>query len=62
MFSKELDLKREERCCSPLAIAVNVGDIKLVELILAYLSPIEIENGLTISAKVGAIMEANIFS
>lgn len=62
MFSKEIDLKREDRSCSPLAIAVNVGDIRLVELLLTYLSHVQVENGLTIQAKSGAIMKANIFS
>lgn len=55
-------MQSEERTCSPLAVAVNVGDIRLVSLVLRHLSHIDIERGLTVKAKQNAVMRANIFT
>ena len=48
MFKKDIGEFMESKVCSPLAIAVCSGDLKLVELILAHMSNIELEFGLQV--------------
>ena len=59
MFKKDIIEQKEEKTCSPLAIAVCVGDLKLVELLLVYLSHVEIEYGLRVNMKAGTLLLAN---
>ena len=46
MFRKDLGELREEKTCSPLAIAVSIGDENLVQVLLGYLRDLDIEEGL----------------
>ena len=48
MFKKDIGEFMESKVCSPLAIAVCSGDLKLVELILAHMNNIELEFGLQV--------------
>ena len=59
MFKKDLEELKEEKTCSPLAIAVCVGDLKLVELLLVYLSHVELEYGLRVNMKSSPLLLAN---
>jgi hypothetical protein len=38
----------EERLCSPLAIAVNCGDLRMVSLVFKYMRQVEVDRGLTV--------------
>ena len=62
MFKKDVGELKEEKICSPLAIAVCVGDLKLVELLLVYLSHVEIEFGLRVDMKSTPLLLANLHS
>ena len=46
MFKKDIGEFMESKVCSPLAIAVCSGDLKMVELILAYMTNVDMEFGL----------------
>lgn len=48
MFRRDVGELREDKVCSPLAIAVSVGDANLVEVILGYLRDLDIEEGLVV--------------
>ena len=59
MFKKDIGELKEEKTCSPLAIAVCVGDLKLVELLLTYLSHVDLEFGLRVNMKISPLLLAN---
>ena len=59
MFKKDIIEQKEEKTCSPLAIAVCVGDLKLVELLLVYLSHVDVEYGLRVNMKSSPLLLAN---
>ena len=46
MFKRDVSEVREEKVCSPLAIAINGGDPRMVEVLLQHLVDIDIEFGL----------------
>ena len=46
MFKKDVGEFMESKVCSPLAIAVCSGDLKMIELIFAYMTNVDIEFGL----------------
>ncbi len=62
MFKRDLGELREEKVCSPLAIAVSVGEPKLVEVLLTGLNELEIEVGLEVTSKASAHLKANVFT
>lgn len=61
VISKDSDLTAEDKVCSPLAIAVNVGDLRMVSIILKYLCQIEINRGLVVKAKENSKLKAKLF-
>jgi len=61
IINKDTDLTSQERVCSPLAIAVNVGDLRLISIVFTYLCQIEISRGLVVKAKENSKLKANIF-
>ena len=61
MFKRDLGELREEKVCSPLAIAVCIGDAKLVDAILCYMSEVEIEFGLNRTSKTPVPLKTNLY-
>ena len=51
MFKRDIGELREEKVCSPLAIAVCIGEPRLVDAILSHMSEVEIEFGLNTKSK-----------
>lgn len=51
MFKKDVRELREEKVCSPLAIAVNTGSPLLVEALFSGLHGIEVDFGLQVTSK-----------
>ena len=62
MFNRKIQELRETKICSPLAIAVNSGDINLVEIVLTHLHGVEIEFGLEVSTATPVHLQGNMFS
>lgn len=51
MFNRNLGELREEKVCSPLAIAVSIGDPQLVVTLLTHLHDVDVEMGLQVQTK-----------
>ena len=49
MFKRDVGELREEKVCSPLAIAVSTGEARMVETLLTHLNEIDIELGLQVT-------------
>ena len=62
MFKRDINELREEKVCSPLAIAVNSGEPRLVEVIISGLHGIEIEFGLQVTNKTPVHLKSNKYS
>ena len=60
MFKRDIVELREEKVCSPLAIAVSTGAIKLVEVLLSHLNEVDIEQGLVVTQKTPVRLKANL--
>ena len=43
MFKRDLEELREEKVCSPLAIAVCIGEPRLVEVILGQMNDVDVD-------------------
>lgn len=50
MFKRDINELREEKVCSPLAIAVNSGEPRLVDVIIGGLHGVDIEFGLLVTS------------
>ena len=46
MFKRDLGELKEDKVCSPLAIAVCIGDPQLVDVVLTHMNEIEVDFGL----------------
>jgi hypothetical protein len=55
MFNQNVSEFKEDKVCSPLAIAVNVGDMKIVDALLNYMRGFNIEFGLEVSNQTKAV-------
>ena len=62
MFNAEANKFKEEKTCSPVAIASCVGDLRMLDVILAYMQNVEIEYGLEVCNKTQALLKSNIFA
>lgn len=51
MFKKDMRELKEEKVCSPLAIAVNTGSPQMVESLFNGLHGIEVDFGLQVTSK-----------
>ena len=60
MFKRDLGELREEKVCSPLAIAVCIGEPKLVDTILSHMHEVEMEFGLETTSKTPVPLKANL--
>lgn len=60
MFRRDLGELREEKVCSPLAIAVCIGEPKLVDVVLTHMNEVELEFGLQTSIKTPAPLKTNL--
>lgn len=55
MFNANVGEFKEDKVASPLAIAVNVGDMRIVDALLNHMSDLNIEFGLEISTSNKAV-------
>lgn len=62
MFKKDLGELREEKMCSPLAIAVCTGDARLVATLLTQLNDVEVDFGYEVTQRTPAPLRTNMFA
>jgi len=62
MFKRDVGELREEKVCSPLAIAVSIGEPRLVEVLLTSLNELEIDVGLNVTSKAPVHLRSNVFT
>jgi len=55
MFNANVGEFKEDKVASPLAIAVNVGDMRIVDALLNHMSDLNIEFGLEVSTSNKAV-------
>jgi hypothetical protein len=60
IFNKAPSEFKEERSCSPIAVAVNVGDNKLIDTLLNYMVNVNMEQGLDVRRKVAGKASAKV--
>ena len=61
MFKRDVGELRQEKVCSPVAIAVSTGDPKMVDILLTHLNEVDIESGLTVTSKAPVHVKSNVF-
>ena len=62
MFQRNINELSEEKVCSPLAIAVNIGEPRLVDVIISGLHGVDVEFGLQITSKTPVHQKSNMYS
>jgi hypothetical protein len=57
MFHQQVDKAKEQKLISPIAVAVNVGDPELLEILLDNLKNVNIEFGLERRRKSATVLK-----
>jgi hypothetical protein len=55
MFNANVGEFKEDKVCSPLAIAVNVGEMRIVDALLNHMKNLNVEFGLEVTNNTKAV-------